>query len=256
VVAPWLQRRRHLVVLGYATAGCLVEQDEAGLRCLPHRGWAQQLQEIADCLGDGTGTTCWFRDTGSVARTVWRGVPPPPAEIDLVDESLCALGATSGLARWSGLRVDGSFAWELAQSGMDQSRVQNWWRAGFTVEEAAVWCSRGRPNECASLRRQGLSHVVPVSSRHRGCRSTSGTADCTGTPYGKSGNAGASLRARCAGRVTPNSPAGRVSAKVAPARWSLRTGRRTKPSQHSELCTRQAIQGRRCCERTRNVRPP
>jgi len=72
-VAPWLQRRRHRVVLGYATAGCLVEQDEAGLRCLPHPGWAQQLQAIADCLGDVTGTTCWFREAGSVPRTVWCG---------------------------------------------------------------------------------------------------------------------------------------------------------------------------------------
>jgi len=115
-VAPWLQRRRHRVVLGYATAGCLVEQDEAGLRCLPHPGWAQQLQKIADCLGDVTGTTCWFREAGSVPRTAWCGAVAGRDRFG--GRSLRALGATSGLARWSGLRVDGSLAWELARSGM------------------------------------------------------------------------------------------------------------------------------------------
>ena len=158
-ITSWLVRRRHRLLLGRSGATCLLERDAGSSVCLTHAVPDELLQDVATALGDTTMSSCRRRTWGAGAGFRWNGARKGTSVPDLL---WSAAGVTVRLAGWYAAGVTGATAWELARHGVRVERLDDWVRAGFTLEEAAQWCSHGDPATCAGLREAGRAPVGPV----------------------------------------------------------------------------------------------
>ena len=165
-----------------ANASRMFELNGKDGRCLRHPEWNEQRERVARALGDKSGELCRAESWLLTPRAQWRGSSPPPGEADLATISKGALNVARKLAGWQCFGITGSTAWELAQHGVSSLTLLEWRKAGFTVEDAAVWCRHGDPAKCAEWRRDGVCRS-PGSGLLR-LASSQGVAASTGTRSG------------------------------------------------------------------------
>ena len=159
-INQWLTRPTHRVLAGHDERACLFELNGPDGRCLRHLEWDEQGERVARALGVKSGELCRAETWLLTPRAQWRGASPPPGHADLATISKGALNVTRKLAGWHRLGITGSTAWELAQNGVSSLALLEWRKAGFTVEDAAVWCRHAEPATSAECRRDG---VVPIA---------------------------------------------------------------------------------------------
>lgn len=155
-VLRWLLRPEHRVLVGASGTRCLLHRDGRTTRCLTHVVENELLQDVATALGDGSMASCRLGKGASVTDYVWKG-----AVEDLADLLWSALCVTGRLAGWYRHGITGTAAWDLARHGVRAELLDEWVRAGFSVQQAAAWCSHGDPETCARLRSSGQAPVVP-----------------------------------------------------------------------------------------------
>ena len=112
---------------------------------------------MATALGDRSFRGCHVNRGSRTPEYLWQGA----ADV-LTDLLWSALGLLGRLTGWYAEGVTGTPAYELARRGVRAELLGKWVGAGFTVEEAAAWCSHGEPEECARLRAAGRTPVEPV----------------------------------------------------------------------------------------------
>lgn len=158
-ITPWLTRRRHRLLLGGPEGTCLLERAGGSSVCATHHVADPLLQEVATALGDTSMKGCRSGVWGRRPAIRWEGPSDATPVTDLV---WSAFGATRRLAGWYAAGVTGTPAWELARHGVRSELFFEWAGVGFSVEQAAQWCSRGDAEVCAGLRAAGRSPIVPV----------------------------------------------------------------------------------------------
>ena len=154
-VTPWLVRPRHRLVLGT----CLLEREDH-ITCRTHPVADALLQQVATALGDRSLHCCRLGKGTAVTDYAWQG-----AVEDLPDLLWSASWVTARLGGWYRSGVTGATAWDLARHGSRAELADEWVRAGFTLEQAALWSGCGHPQACADLRSRGhqpIGLVAPV----------------------------------------------------------------------------------------------
>jgi hypothetical protein len=170
----WLRRRRHRVLLPGADEGnCLLESDGVAASCLTHPVSDSSLQRVADALGDWTSTLCRWRAAGRRTCGSWAGaVEGRPLDPEYM--SLAALDVVFRLGDWHDAGVNGRPAWDFTRLAISPVKLPLWHAAGFSTEEASLWCALGRPKACHEMRRRGRQPVGAVD-----LPPVPGVADCS-----------------------------------------------------------------------------
>jgi hypothetical protein len=181
-ITDWLLRRQHRV---YASR-CLLERRAIGDACLTHPSHDPELEAVGRALGGTNGELCHV----ALSDPPWQGPAPAPAPAPLAKVGRAALAVTYRLAGWYAVGVTGSVAWDLARHGVQVEAADRWCKAGFSLDEIAVWAPHGSLGRCSAMRESGYSPVGPMALPAPSVKPKPGSRGITGFVLWKMSNHG------------------------------------------------------------------